>query len=75
MAKAILEFDLSDPSEREDHKVALNAYAYKFAIEDFDNELRFLIKYNSESLTKKEYELVTKLREQLNSILTDRLGD
>lgn len=44
--KAILEFDLEDPSERLSHRRCINATGAYIAIHEFDNILREYIKHN-----------------------------
>jgi hypothetical protein len=60
--KAILSFNL--PEDNEDHYMALNGAKYRFILEDLDNYLRGLAKYEDkrsikiEDVRKKIIELV-----------------
>jgi hypothetical protein len=70
--KAILEFDLDDPSDKRSHKRCINATNAYIAMHEFDNLLRKYIKYNHmieegtkwalplgyHTLTKEESELI-----------------
>ena len=60
--KGILEFNLSEPGEREDFELAQNGYKYKLAIDDFDEWLRKLYKYEDKTEVSIE-EARAKLRE------------
>ena len=44
--KAILEFDLRDVDDAEDHKVTLEGHKWKSVVWELDNELRSDLKYN-----------------------------
>ena len=66
--KAILEFNLDDPFEREQHENMLKAEQYIECLREFDNELRNLSKYhNVEEIG------VDDVRSKLSTIL-DRRG-
>lgn len=45
--RAILEFDL--PEEKEEFDLAKDGYLYSIVCEDFDNELRRILKYDSDT--------------------------
>lgn len=48
MAKAILEFDLNDPEDKEAHRMAINASATESMLFEYDSWLRDTIKYKDE---------------------------
>lgn len=67
--KAILEFDLNDPYEREAHKRAVNVDGLYAAIEDFDQYLRSQIKYTDQ--TQEVYDKLDEVRETLHNKLAE----
>lgn len=74
MAKAILEFDLDDYSDRCSHKRAINATEAYIAISKIEEMFRSILKYNSfkgTELNDSEYELIEMLRNDVNYIVSD----
>lgn len=71
MAKAILEFDLSEPEDEEAHKRAVKSLDLVLALWDIDQYLREQVKYN-ESLSKEAYDALDKAREEFYNILNKR---
>ena len=72
MGKIILEFDSDE--EREDARTALDAYKWKGAVWDLDQELRNIVKHghiDNREATTEEVEAAEKLREELRRILED----
>lgn len=59
--KAILKFNL--PEENEEFETASNGWKYKLILWNLDGHLRSKIKY--EDLEEKEYDIYSKIREQL----------
>lgn len=62
--KAVLTFNL--PEESEEHLTALNGWRYKLVLEQLDNNLRSLIKYEN-----KETILIQDVRDTICMILND----
>lgn len=72
MGKIILEFDSDE--ERDDARTALDAYKWKGAVWDLDQELRKITKYgyiDQKEATEEERTLAEKLRKELRRILED----
>ena len=72
MGKIILEFDSVE--ERDDARAALDAYQWKGAVWDLDQELRKIVKYgqfDGREATSEEVEAADKLRQKLRGILED----
>ena len=67
MPKMILTFNL--PKEKVEAKLATMGSCYYYALSTFSESLRQLIKYGE--LTKKEYNIVQKVRGNFHSILED----
>ena len=67
--KAILEFDLNEPEEREAHKRAAKVDDLYVAIYQFDQMLRSKIKYGE--LPDQVYEAYVNIREQLHNKLAE----
>jgi len=66
--KAILEFNI--PEEQDDFNHVMKAEDYYNVIFNFDKYLRREIKYN-ESLSKKEKDIILKVRDTFSEILTN----
>lgn len=72
MAKAILEFDLNEPDDREAHKRAVKSLDLVLALWDIDQYLRSQIKYGDEiELTDEQFTTLDETREKLHSILRE----
>jgi len=72
MGKIILEFDSVE--ERDDARAALDAYEWKGAVWDIDQELRKIVKYgqfDGKEATIEEVEAADKLRKKLREILEE----
>ena len=72
MGKIILEFDSVE--ERDDARAALDAYQWKGAVWDIDQELRKIVKYgqfDGREATLEEVEGADKLRQKLREILEE----
>jgi hypothetical protein len=66
--KAILEFNL--PEEQDDFNHVMKTEDYYNVIFNFDKYLRREVKYN-ESLSKKEKDIILKVRDTFSEILTN----
>jgi len=71
MAKAILEFDLSNPDDTTDYKRVNKALDMAIALWDIDQYLRAETKYNEE-LTQDAYDALATAREKFYQILNER---
>ena len=72
MAKAILEFDLNEPDDREAHKRAVKSLDLVLALWDMDQYLRGLIKYGDDiELTDEQYKTLEETRTKLHQILSE----
>lgn len=72
MGKIILEFDSDE--EKEDARIALDAYKWKGAVWDLDQKLREITKYgfvDKKEATDQERDLAERLRKDLREILED----
>lgn len=67
--KAIIAFDLSDPSDREDFVTMQKANVYKFALEEILERMRAIIKYGED---QKKSEYIEDFRTEVFEILSDR---
>jgi hypothetical protein len=67
--KAILEFDLNEPDDREDHKRAVKVNGLYVAIWEFDQYLRTQIKYTEQ--TQEVYDKLDEVRETLHNKLAE----
>ncbi len=78
--KAILEFNLNDPEDREDFETAVKAQKYKrFADSYYDEVLRPHLKYDvgikEKELTEEEYEILDYIREKLYNYYNECMND
>lgn len=72
MAKAILEFDLNEPDDKEAHKRAVKSLDMALALWDMDQYLRSQIKYSDEyELTDEQYKTLEETRDKLHKILSE----
>jgi hypothetical protein len=69
--RAIIEFDLDEPTDIEAHKRFTNLNAVYIALWEFDQEMRSQIKYNSQNYTGEQVDALDKLREKFYEILND----
>ena len=67
--KATLEFNL--PEDQSDFRCAVNGVSWMSVCWDMDQWLRFELKYNDSKYSDKEYELLEKVREELNNKMID----
>jgi hypothetical protein len=65
--KAILEFNL--PEDKEEHILAMQGAALKFAVQDYDNYLRGKIKYASDDVPEVVLAALQEARDRLYEIL------
>jgi len=68
MAKAILEFDLNEPDDKQAHMRAIKSLDMMLALWDIDQYLRKQVKYN-ESLTDEQHNVLDEAREEFYSII------
>ncbi len=69
--RAIIEFDLDEPTDIEAHKRFTNLNAVYIALWEFDQEMRSQIKYNSQNYNGEQLDALDKLREKFYEILND----
>jgi hypothetical protein len=69
--RAIIEFDLDEPTDFEAHKRFTNLNAVYIALWDFDQLMRSQIKYNSENYSGEQLDALDKLRDKFYEILND----
>lgn len=69
--RAIIEFDLDEPTDIEAHKRFTNINGVYFALWEFDQEMRSQIKYNSQNYTGEQVDAIDKLRDKFYEILND----
>lgn len=67
--KAKLTFNL--PEEQSDFRCAVNGVEWMSVCWDMDQWLRSELKYNDSKYSDKEYELLEKIREELNNKMID----
>ena len=72
MAKAILEFDLSNPEDANDYKRANKALSMAIALWDIDQYLRAQTKYAPDSMSEETYNALSEAREKFYQILNER---
>lgn len=71
MAKAILEFDLNEPDDKEAHKRAVKALDMALALWDIEQYLRAQTKYAPDSMPEAAYDALDKARQEFYEILTN----
>lgn len=69
--RAIIEFDLDEPTDIEAHKRFTNLNGMYIALWEFDQEMRRQIKYNSEDYSGEQVDAIDKLRSKFYEILND----
>jgi hypothetical protein len=69
--RAVIEFDLDEPTDIEAHKRFTNLNGMYIALWEFDQEMRRQIKYNSEDYSGEQVDAIDKLREKFYEILND----
>jgi len=69
--RAIIEFDLDEPTDIEAHKRFTKLNSVYIALWDFDQLMRSQIKYNSENYNGEQLDALDKLRDKFYEILND----
>jgi hypothetical protein len=69
--RAIIEFDLDEPTDIEAHKRFTNLNAVYVALWEFDQEMRRQIKYNTQEYNGEQLDALDKLRDKFYEILND----
>jgi hypothetical protein len=69
--KAIIEFNLDEPNDIEEHKRFTNLNAVYLALWEFDEEMRRTIKYNTNGYNGDQLDALDKMREKFYEILND----
>lgn len=69
--RAIIEFDLDEPTDIEAHKRFTNLNAVYIALWEFDQEMRRQIKYNTQEYNGDQLDALDKLRDKFYEILND----
>lgn len=69
--KATLEFDLDNPDDRIKHLVAIKSQDLLYAIRDYFNHLRNIIKHHSDELSEEVVETYISERDTLFKILNE----
>jgi hypothetical protein len=69
--RAIIEFDLDEPTDIEAHKRFTNLNGVYIALWEFDQEMRSQIKYNTEGYNGEQLDALDKLRSKFYEILND----
>jgi len=69
MPKLKLEFDTIE--EQEDYYNAINGGSYRYLLQDLDNWLRDITKYNSYNNTPEEQDFASKVRDKLYDLLEE----
>lgn len=70
--KAILEFDLADPDQREAHEKAIKASSFSLALWEIHSKIfRDRLKYRSDQYSEKELRLIQEMRDEFSEILSD----
>jgi hypothetical protein len=72
MAKATLEFDLDDPSDKEAHLRAVKALDLAITLWDMDQYLRAQTKYAPDSMPSEVYDALQEARDKLYEIMCSR---
>lgn len=69
MPKLKLEFDITE--EQEEYYNAINGGSYRYLLQDLDNWLRDIVKYNAYKNTSEEQEFASKVRDKLYELLQE----
>ena len=69
MSKLKLEFDTT--TEQEEYYNAINGDKYRYLLQDLDNWLRDITKYNSYKNTPEEQNFASKVRDRLRELLEE----
>ena len=71
MTKAILEYNLDDPQDREAHLRAVKSTDLALALWDMDQHLRSKTKYAPDSMPPEAYEALLEARDRLRQIMSE----
>lgn len=69
--RAIIEFDLDEPTDIEAHKRFTNINGVYIALWEFDQEMRSIIKYNTKDYNGEQLDALDKMRSKFYEILND----
>jgi hypothetical protein len=69
--RAIIEFDLDEPTDIEAHKRFTNLNGVYVALWELDQEMRRQIKYNTQEYNGEQLDALDKLRDKFYEILND----
>jgi hypothetical protein len=69
--RAIIEFDLDEPTDIDAHKRFTNLNGVYIALWEFDQEMRSQIKYNTKGYNGDQLDALDKLRSKFYEILND----
>lgn len=69
--RAIIEFNLDEPADIEEHKRFTNLNAVYLALWEFDQEMRSTIKYNTKEYNGEQLDALDKMRAKFHEILND----
>jgi len=69
MPKLKLEFDTA--TDQEEYYNAINGGSYRYLLQDLDNWLRDITKYNSYNNTPEEQDFASKVRDKLYDLLEE----
>jgi hypothetical protein len=69
--RAIIEFNLDEPADIEEHKRFTNLNSVYIALWEFDQEMRRQIKYNTEDYNGEQLDALDKLRGKFHEILNE----
>jgi hypothetical protein len=59
------------PEEKEEYELAFNGAKYKYAIDELDNWLRNILKYNDGNIEKAKIKVLQEVRNKLWEIIND----
>ena len=71
MAKAILEFDLNESEDRDEHARMMKSLDILMVMWDYDQYLRTQVKYN-ENLTQEQHDVFQEARDKFYELMNDR---
>ena len=69
--RAIIEFNLDEPADIEEHKRFTNLNAVYIALWEFDQEMRNTIKYNTKDYNGEQLDALDKMRAKFHEILNE----
>jgi hypothetical protein len=69
--KAIIEFNLDEPDDIEEHKRFTNLGSVYIALWEFDQKMRSTIKYNTNGYNGEQLDALDKMREKFHEILNE----